>query len=98
IHQLQQQQAQGLFGETSLFAKRIRRTLTDEQQAKYQLVLEERRKFRYRAAIEVSLHTLGNTVALRHDQHEAILKLLVEETQPLRVFGQYDQYAVMFEM
>ncbi len=98
IHPLQQQQAAGLFGDSSFFGKTIRRTLTDEQQAKYQIVQEERRRFRYRAAIEVALHTLGNTVALRHDQHEAVLKLVAEETQPLHVFGQYDHYAIMFKM
>ena len=98
IQPLQQKQAAGLFGDTSFFAKTIRKTLTDEQQAKYRIVLEERRRFRYRAAIEVSLHTLGNAVALRHDQHEAVLKLLVEETQPPYVFGQYDHHAVMYEM
>src|SRR5437899_2254819 len=68
------------------------------QEAKYQIVQEERRRFRYQAAIEVALHTLGNTVALRHDQHEAVLKLVAEETQPLHVFGQYDHYAIMFKM
>jgi hypothetical protein len=98
IQPLQQKQAAGLFGDTSLFAKTTRRTLTDEQQAKYRIVLEERRRFRYRAAIEVSLHTLGNTIALRHDQHEAVLKLLVVETQPPYVFGRYDHHAVMYEM
>lgn len=99
IGPLQQQQAKGLFGDTSLFSKMIRKTLTDEQQAKYQVVLEERRRFRYRAAIEVTLHnTLGNTVALRHHQHEALLKLMIDETPPPHIFGQYDQHAVMYEM
>ena len=98
ISPLQQKLSAGLFGDSSLFAKTIRKTLTEEQQAKYQAVVEERRKFRYRAAIEVSLHTLSNTVALRHDQHEALLKLLVEETRPPLVFGQYDNHVVMYGM
>ena len=95
---LQQKQAAGLFGETSIYAKTLRKTLTDEQQAKYRIVVEERRRFRYRATIEVSLNTLGNTVALRHDQHEALLKLMVEETQPPYIFGQYDNYLVMYRL
>ncbi|MEK6261530.1 MAG: hypothetical protein AABP62_23270 [Planctomycetota bacterium] len=98
ISPLQQKQAAGLFGETSIFAKTVRKTLTDEQQARYRIVLDERRRFRYRATIEVSLTSLGNTVALRHDQHEALLKLMVEETQPPHLFGQYDNYVVMYEM
>ena len=98
ISPLQQKQAAGLFGETSIFAKTLRKTLTDEQQAKYRIVVEERRRFRYRATIEVSLNTLGNTVALRHDQHEALLKLMVEQTQPPHLFGQLDNYFVLYEM
>jgi len=98
INPLQQKQSAGLFGDNSLFGKTVRRTLTDEQRIKYQAVVEERRQFRYRAAIEVSLHTLANTVALRHEQHEALIKLLVEETQPPYLFGQMDNYVVMYKM
>lgn len=98
INPLQQKQAAGLFGETSIFAKTLRKTLTDEQQAQYRIVVEERRRFRYRSAIEVSLISLGNTVALRHDQHEALLKLLIEETQPPYLFGQNDNYLVMYRL
>ena len=98
INPLQMKQAAGLFGETSLFAKMLRKTLTDEQQAKYRSVVEERRRFRYRATIEVSLITLGNTLALRHEQHEALLKLLIEETQPPHVFGQFDNYLVLYRL
>ncbi len=98
ISPLQQKQAAGLFGETSLFAKSLRKTLTEEQQAQYRTVMEERRKFRYRATIEACLALMENTVALRHDQHEALLKLMVEETRPPYVFGQYDSQVVMYEM
>ncbi len=98
IHPLQQQQQAGLFGDTSLFGKTIRKTLTEEQRAKYQSVLEDRRRFRYRAAIDVSLHTLTNTVALRNEQHEAVFKLLAEDTQPPQIFGQYDQYFVFYSL
>lgn len=98
INPLQQKQAAGLFGDSSMFAKTLRKTLTEEQQAKYQVVVDERRRFRYRAMIEVSLVSLESTVALRHDQHEAILKLLVEETQPPLMFGQYDSHYVMYAL
>ncbi len=98
ISPLQQKQAAGLFGETSLFAKTLRKTLTDDQQAQYRIVTDERRRFRYRATIEVWLTSTGSTVALRHDQHEALLKLMVEETQPPNVFGQYDNQVVLYEM
>jgi len=98
IGPLQQRQAAGLFGETSIFAKTLRKTLTAEQQESYLAVVEERRRFRYRAALEVSLNTLSGSVGLRHEQHEALLKLMVEETPPMKLFGQYDHYAVLYQM
>ncbi len=98
ISPLQQKQSAGLFGEASLFGKSLRKTLTDEQQAQYRVVVEERRKFRYRATIEASLITLSNTVVLRAEQHNALLKLLVEETQPPHIFGQYDNYFVLYRL
>ncbi len=98
IHPLQQKQQAGLFGDSSFFAKTVRNTLTREQQEKYQVVLDDRRRFRYQAAVEVALHTLSNTVALHHDQHEAIFKLIIEETQPPLNFGQYDQYFVFYSL
>ena len=98
IGPLQQKQSAGLFGEASLFGKSLRKTLTDEQQAQYRVVVEERRRFRYRATIDASLVTLSNSVALRSEQHEALLKLLVEETQPPHIFGQYDNYLVLYRL
>ncbi len=98
ISPLQQKQAAGLFGDSSFFAKTVRNTLTREQHAKYQVVLDDRRRFRYQAAAEVALHTLSNSIALSHDQHEAIFKLIIEETQPPLTFGQYDQYFVFYSL
>jgi hypothetical protein len=60
--------------------------------------VNERRKFRYRASIEVAVTNLESTVPLRHTQHEAIVKLLLDETQPPPTFGQYDQYLVMHQL
>ncbi len=98
IQPLQQKQSAGLFVETSLFGKALARTLSEEQQAQYRVVVEERRRFRYRATVEASLITLSNTVTLRSEQHEALLKLLVEETQPPHIFGQYDNYLVLYRL
>ena len=94
ISPLQTKLSSGLFGAKSFYTKSIRKTLSDEQFAKYDIVVRERRKYRYRACIEVVLTSLENTVPLRHQQHEAIVKLLVEETQPPLAFGQYDQHVI----
>ena len=98
IQPLRNKQAAGLFGETSFFAKTVRKTLTEEQFAKYDSVTSDRRRFRYRAAIEVALTSLESSVPLNHSQHETIVKLLMDETQPPPTFGQYDQYLVMYQL
>ena len=98
ISSLQQRYSKGLFGEESLFAKTLRKTLTEEQQAKYQVVLLERRQVGYRAAIAVTLANLGNGIALRREQHESLLKLLMDETQPPLSFGQFDRQVVMLRL
>lgn len=98
IQPLRNKQATGLFGETSFFAKTIRKTLTEEQIAKYDAVNNERRRFRYRAAIEVALTSMESSVPLNHSQHDSIVKLLMDETQPPAAFGQYDQYVVMYQL
>ena len=98
ISSLQQQFSRGLFGDKSLFAKILRKTLTDEQHAKYQAVLLDRRRTGFKAAIELSLHSFGNGVGLRGEQQEALQKLLLEETQPPLLFGQQDRNVVMLRL
>ena len=98
IQPLRNKQAAGLFGDSSFYAKTVRKTLNEEQIQKYDAVVNERRKFRYRASLEVAVTNLESAVPLKHSQHEAIVKLLMEETQPPPTFGQYDQYLVMHQL
>ena len=95
---LQQQLSRGLFGDESLFGKAIRRTLNEEQQGQYQAALLYRRRAGYRAAIEAVLSRPGNGVAFRSEQRESLQKLLLEETRPPLVFGQYDQQVVLLRL
>lgn len=97
IHPLQTKMAAGLFGEASFFFKSIRKTLSEEQYAKYDAVVTERRRFRYKCSIETSMVQFEDIVPLNHSQHEAIVRLLEEETEPPLVFGQYDHQAVMYQ-
>ncbi|MEX2139254.1 MAG: hypothetical protein WD894_08340 [Pirellulales bacterium] len=98
IQPLQQKLSRGLFGETSFFAKTLRKTLTPEQTVKYKANVEERRKYRYRAMVEVGVTTLENSVPLRHEQHTALVKLLLEKTQPPQTFGQHDNYVILHQL
>lgn len=95
---LQQQYSRGLFGDESLFGKALGKTLTDEQQAKYQAAMLFRRRAGYRVAIEESLSNLGNGVLLRREQRDSLQKLLLDETQPPLLFGRYDRHVVMFRL
>jgi hypothetical protein len=98
IQPLQQKLARGLFGEKSFFAKTLRKTLTPEQVARFQTNLDERRKYRYRVMVEVGITSLENSVPLRHEQQKALVKLLLEKSEPPQSFGQYDQYVVMHQL
>jgi hypothetical protein len=98
IQPLRNRQAAGLFGDNSFFAKTVKKTLTEEQLAKYEAVVNERRRFRYLASIEVVMTNLESSVPLHRSQHETIVKLLMEKTAAPSAFGQYDQYLVMYQL
>jgi len=93
-----------LFGETSFFSKAVRKTLNPDQIAKYDSIVNERRHFRYRASIEVALTQMEcwswrrGSAPLRAAQHEAIVQLILENTQPPPAFGEYDIYVVMYHL
>ena len=97
IQPLQAKQAR-LTEADSLLMKILPKTLTSEQVARYDVVAKERRLFRFRASVANSLVTLDSAVALKHEQREAITKLLLEETQPPQTFGQYNHYLVMYRL
>lgn len=94
IGPLQQKFQSGLFSDRSFFGKVLGKTLSSEQQKKFEQVQLERRRFHYLASIEAALTTLEDTVALAPDQHEAAARMLAESPPPLRS-GQYDTYVVM---
>jgi len=98
VQPMQQKMTAGLFGDGSFFSKSIRKTLSEEQLAKFEDVNRERRRYRYRAAIESAMVSLENSVALLHSQHEAIVTLLLDETKPPTAFGQYDQQVILYQL
>ena len=98
IQPLQRQISIGLHGETSLFFKSLARTLTPEQTQRYREVQDDRRRYRYRASIEVVLTNLEHTIPMKHAQHEALVKLILEETPTPIAFGQYDQYLILHQL
>lgn len=88
----------GLFDQTSLFGKVLSRSLSDEQSARYEEAERERREFRYHAKLRLLVAMMERTVPLRADQRERFVRMLKEETQPPKVFGKYDYYALLYQL
>jgi hypothetical protein len=87
----------GLFGDGSIYAKTIRRVLSEEEDARYQKVIQDKNRFRYKAKVELVVAQLDQTVGFRDEQRRKLVELIVSETQPPTRYGQYDYYLVMYE-
>jgi len=92
------QMASGPFEADSLFSKSLRHTLSDEQFAKFDAVVKERRAFRHRAQIELAVNNLEQTLPLRDSQRQEFIALLTKETKPMRASGYYDFYLIMYQL
>jgi hypothetical protein len=97
IQPLQATLNSGLYNEQSFFSKAIRKTLTPEQSAKYEVALREKMLFKYKAKVDLAIATLDRSVGLRFEQRKQFAKLLMEETQPPKRFGQYDYYVILLQ-
>ncbi len=98
IQPLQTKMAGGLFGEDSLYARILPRTLEGDQVARHQATLEERRQFRYRAAVEAAIALLDDAVSFEDQQRTALIQMLIDKTKPPANFGQFDYYFVMYRL
>ncbi len=87
----------GLFSDGSIYAKTIRNVLSDEDNVRYQKVIEDKKRFRYRAKVELVVAQLDQTVGFRDEQRRKLVELILSETQPPTRFGQYDYYLVMYQ-
>ena len=89
--------AAGPFGETSIFSKALKNTLTSEQAALYEEAARERRAFLYRARIEELVVKLVEAMTFRTAQRRQLEKVLLEETRPPVQFGAYDDYVMLWQ-
>jgi len=86
----------GLLGNDSLFSKVLESTLTSEQAAKFEKVETERRQARYRAKVRLFVVTVQRSCALTDVQRRALTDLILAETKPPKIFGQYDWYVIVY--
>ena len=91
LQRMQNQPHSELFGEQSMLAKTLRKTLTPEQVA-------WDAKNVYRARVQWMAGLLDKRLKLNPDQHRRLVTLVVEETPPLKRYGSFDYDAIMFQM
>jgi hypothetical protein len=80
-----------LFGDESMLAKTLKKTLTVEQ-------IAHNCKMIYMARAEWMAGLLDRRLALNADQHRRLVNLIIEETPPLRRYGSFDYDAIMFQL
>lgn len=98
IQPLQQAFQSGPFDEASFFARGVKGVLDDGQAARYEAALDERRRFRYRAKLDLVATLIDNTVGLTAPQRKALRDLLAQEVRPPRRFSAYDYTVVMYQL
>jgi hypothetical protein len=97
IQPLQVELNTGLFGDDSLYAKTIRRTLSPDQTAQFESVSRERKSFRFRATVDWFVVHLDKGLGLTDLQRQQFVELLVNEAQPPRKFGPGDYWYLLLQ-
>ena len=87
----------GLLGDSSLFSKVLARSLTPDQVAEFERIEAERRQASYAAKVGLFIATLERSCPLTDRERTALGELILADTRPPKVFGQYDWYVVLFQ-
>lgn len=80
-----------LFGDDSMLAKTLRKNLAPEQVLRYE-------KSIYRKRVEWMAGLLHSRLVFADDQRRRLVDLVVEETPPLKRYGNFDYDAIMLQM
>jgi hypothetical protein len=80
-----------LFGDQSMLAKTLKKTLAPEQVARHE-------KAAYRARVEWAIGILHSRLVLNPEQRRRLVALVVDETPPLKRYGSFDYDAIMLQM
>ncbi len=95
---LQQMLGAGLFRESSLFSKTLQSTLNDEQSRIHDKLLEERRRFRWKAKVELVADMWVRLLGLSEDYRNQLVDLILKEIPAPKNLGQLDYYFVMYKL
>lgn len=88
----------GLHGRGSLFHKMLPIILTSEQLEQYRQFERERQRRHYKAKIEIVLTVVDQRIPLTHEQRQKLIALILEKSEPPKVYGQNDFYLVMWRI
>jgi hypothetical protein len=95
VQPLQMELNTGMFDDSSLLAKTITHTLENDQLTRYDEVLRERKRDRYRTSVGWFVVRMDKELGLDHEQREKLLALMMAETKPPKRFGQNDYWFMM---
>lgn len=98
IQPLQQKLGTGLFNQGSMLKKVAESTLNNEQGEEQRQAEAARRKFRYRALVELYLMNVEKQIPLQTKERDALLDLILAETLPPTSFGQNDQIYLIYHL
>jgi hypothetical protein len=98
IQPLQAELNAGLFGDASIFQKSIKKTLSDDQFARYDELLHKRQKSRYRTTVEWFVVHLDKVLGFSELQRRRISELIISDTEPPKKPGQSDYWYLMFQI
>jgi hypothetical protein len=87
----------GLFGDDSIYAKTIRRTLTADQTSRFEGLVHDRQLSRYRSTVDWFVTHLDKGLGLTNLQRRQFVDLLVTEGRPPKKFGQGDYWYLMLQ-
>ena len=88
--------AGGLFGTGSFFGKSLKSTLTADQYPRLAGAELDRRRFRYRARLELLARMMEDSLGLTDEQHRRLVDVLAAETKPPERPHQYDFYLALY--
>jgi hypothetical protein len=97
IEPLRSQFNAGLLDETSLFNKVLQGICRRNPSAPYLEEERQRRRFRYRATIEVAVTMFEAGVPLTDVQRQKFLKVLFNELEPPKSIGRRAEYVVFYQ-
>jgi hypothetical protein len=98
ISPLQMSLQTGLFEADSLFDKSLATTFTTEQRSHFDALLDERRHFQFRCAIDQTVQQIDQAARLTGAQRRQLTEFFTKEIKPPRRASNYDTYYLLWQL